>query len=228
MNNLLFIDGIFYVGGNFTLADAIRPLPVNNIAAYSAPNESWHSLSAGVNGPVTKINTLLVNVTMGKPEAVIVINGDFDLLLEFGSNNAIDTDGLGVWVPSAQNWLNNIPAAHPAFVGQLRASTSTLQTKITSNYFTGSIASYGLSAEGVIMLSNKGFEGFDIKMAYGPTTNSINSGLFYEKGDRNVIVLGGQFKFRGPMILFCIISLSSTDQTGIASRVHSTYPSMAR
>ena len=196
---MLLDEGTLYVGGNFASTNDVVPLSLNHFASYSTQNRTWHALGAGVNGPVTRLNTLLINITAGKPEIAIIINGDFNQILAFGNNKAIGTDGLGVWVPAYQNWLDNLHTAHPAFVGQLSTSTGTMGMISASNYFAGTIASYGSSANGVIFLAGPVIESIGLKLARSSSMNStsISSGLFFQPDGVNVTVLGGQFAFQG-------------------------------
>ena len=190
--NLLFVGGAFNnlaVGGLSGL---------NNIAVYSVEEDRWDSLGAGVNGVVTNINPLLFNITGLETETIIIVNGLFTQLQAFNGNDAVLTNGIGVWVPSANNWLSNLNISQPAFYGQL---TSSAQTPDLGLLVTGSLVSYGLSASSVISFSYDSgsfrFQDLGLHVRENNKKIGITTGLFYAKDGLFITVVGGSFAARG-------------------------------
>ena len=160
---------------------------------YSINENVWKALGAGVNGPVTAINPLLFNTSASETETVIIVNGMFDELLSFDESGPTRTQGIGVWVPSAKNWLSNLNSSKPAFYGQL---TSSIRVAGSGLLVAGSLASYGLSASELITFSyDSGFNfgNLGLNDNFAAERSSIGAGLFYTEDGFNLTVLGGKF-----------------------------------
>jgi len=205
----LFLNGsLLYVGGKFTNTSTGGSTGLSNVAAYDTSKNTWNALGAGVNGLVTNIVPLLMNITINEPETVITLTGDFNQILAFGSNNSVAVTGFAVWVPSRNNWLQNLPISTMDINGQLTAS---VDLPGGGSLFAGSISSSQLSANGAAALSS-GLSTFPvhIQSAAAQSSSSLSkrdtssqnvsgvvTGLFYENGGRNVTVLGGHFTATG-------------------------------
>jgi hypothetical protein len=201
----MFANGtLLYVGGNFTSTSKSASTGLNNIAAYDTSTNAWNALGAGVNGRVFNIVPLSLNISSSNPETVITITGNFDQILAFGSNQSIAVSGFAVWVPSHNNWLQNIDAVTISLKGQLSAA---VDVPTGGQLFAGSLSSETLSANGVVSLSS-GLSTLpiNIQQSQSQSSNSlvkraannqnvtgIVTGLYYESGGRNVTVLGGHF-----------------------------------
>ena len=204
--SLYLDDDTLYVAGNFTNTSTAGTDDLTNVASYSTTSKQWAALGAGVNGLAASIAYLSLNVTAGKPETVIAFSGDFDQILAFGSNPAVSVSGLAIWVPSRNNWLDNINAQVPSIQGQLSV---TIDIPGGGSLFAGSLSSQGLSASGVVSLSTSaslGLSGLGLQVqpqtSPAPTrkrslsTQNITgvvAGVFYETSSRNVTILGGHF-----------------------------------
>ena len=194
---------LLYVGGNFTNTQNGSVPGLNNIAAYDTTKQAWIALGAGVNGPITSIVPLTINVTVDEPEPCITFNGFFDQLIAWGSNKNVSVQGFGVWVPSRQNWLENLNLQSQSVTGQLSTTTN-----VTNGLplFAGTLSSQDQSAQDVVSLTssplrlnslNAGIQ----QQPAGPVTRKraisgqnatgVVTGLFYTGNGQNITVLGG-------------------------------------
>ncbi|ESZ99572.1 hypothetical protein SBOR_0045 [Sclerotinia borealis F-4128] len=201
---MLLNDTILYVAGNFSSNTvSTTTAGLSNIAAYDTTQNKWSALGAGVNGQVSSVVPISMNITTNKPETVITLTGDFDQLLAFGSNSSVAVSGFAIWVPSHDNWLQNLDLATMAINGQLTAAVNASGDYI----FAGSLSSSQLAVNGVVSLS-PGLSPFPVNIqASQPQSTStlskrdtasqnvsgVVTGLFYESGSRNVTILGGHF-----------------------------------
>jgi hypothetical protein len=192
-----------YVGGNFTSTSKTASTGLNHIAAYDTSKNAWDPLGAGVNGRVFDIVPLSLNIS-STLETVITITGNFDQILAFGSNQSVAVSGFAVWVPSRNNWLQNIGATTISLEGQL---SSAIDLPTGGQLFSGSLSSETLSAHGVVSISS-GLSALPLQIQPSQaqssgslgkrSTNSQNvtgavTGLYYVSGDRNITVVGGHF-----------------------------------
>jgi hypothetical protein len=201
-------DSLLFVGGRFTNTSTGGSTGLNNVAAYDTSKNTWTALGAGVNGLVTNIVPLLMNITTNQPETVITLTGDFDQVLAFGSNRSVAVTGFAVWVPSQNNWLQNLPNPTMTVNGEL---TAFVDLPGGGSLFAGSLSSSQLSANSAVALSS-GLSTFPvhIQSAAAQSSSSLSkratsiqnvsgvvTGLFYNNGGRNVTILGGHFTATG-------------------------------
>ena len=209
----MFLDGsMIYLGGNFTNTVDNSVEGLNNFGVYDIDNDQWITCGAGVDGVVIDIVPMMLNVTAGKEEGCISVNGDFTSVNAYESNDAFDADGFAVWVPAKKAWLNNLPNAEVAITGKLL--TETTVPGMQYPLYAGQITSQALSISGVAELYGAESPfltsiGIDIqpstssssmsKRAIDPTQNitGVYIGLFYEDNNKNVTVLGGHFSATG-------------------------------
>ena len=203
---LFAFEDLLFIGGNFTntAKDSIPGL--NNVALYHTSNQSWSALGAGVNGRVSTIVPLELNVTSNHPEMCITINGDFDQVLASSSGASFSALGFAVWVPSRNNWLQNLNVHSMAVSGKLTASTNvtgmtpilagTLSTQamqirdavsLTSNPL--SINSFGVN----IQPQQAGNSTKRKRAVSGQNVTGVVTGLFYHNMGQNITILGGHF-----------------------------------
>ncbi|KAL8943748.1 MAG: hypothetical protein Q9216_000854 [Gyalolechia sp. 2 TL-2023] len=203
---LELFDDLLYIGGNFT--DTINgSVPgLDNFAAYNTVSQSWVALGAGVRGRVNTIVPLELNVTENQPETCITVNGNFDQLEAFGSSPAISVQGFGVWVPSRQNWLQNLNLNTRTITGQLSSATNITGS---SPLLAGTISSQGVpGAQNAVSLTSDPLQlnslGIKIepqqvtpnmrkRAVNGQNVTGAVTGLFHRNGDLNVTVVGGHF-----------------------------------
>ncbi|KAF7923841.1 uncharacterized protein EAE98_007659 [Botrytis deweyae] len=201
---MLLEDSTLYVAGNFSSnSGSTTTAGLNNIAAYDITQNKWSALGAGVNGKVTSVVPISLNITANTPENVITLTGDFNQLIAFGSNSSVSVSGFAIWVPSHDNWLQNLNIAAMSINGQLTAAVNASGDAI----FAGSLSSSQLGANGVVSLAS-GLSPFPVKIqaTQAQSTSTLSkrntasqnvsgvvTGLFYENGSRNITILGGHF-----------------------------------
>ncbi|KAL9604782.1 MAG: hypothetical protein Q9219_000230 [cf. Caloplaca sp. 3 TL-2023] len=197
---------LLFIGGNFTdTANGTIP-GLNNFAAYNTVSQSWVALGSGVHGRVNTIVPLELNVTENQPETCVTVNGDFDQLEAFGSSPALPVQGFGVWVPSRQNWLQNLNLDTRTISGQLSTTTNITGS---SALLAGTISSQGVpGAQDAVSLTSKPLQlnSLGIKVqpqqasptmhkraVNGQNVTGAVAGLFHKNGKLNVTVVGGHF-----------------------------------
>ncbi|QSZ30019.1 hypothetical protein DSL72_004537 [Monilinia vaccinii-corymbosi] len=243
----MLLDGTtLYVAGTFSSnAGSTTTTGLSNIAAYDVTQNKWSALGAGVNGHVSSVVPISMNITANKPETVITLTGGFDQLLAFGSNASVAVSGFAIWVPSHSNWLQNLNIATMSIKGQLTAAVNASGDYI----YAGSISSTQLGTNGVVSLS-PGLSPFpvDIHPSTSQNTSStlpkrdnphrnisgVVTGLFYENDSRNFTILGGHFtatSTNGTDVhnLVFIDGANGNKVTGLGSEIDagSTFRSMA-
>lgn len=239
-----FVFGkLLFLGGNFT--DTINPSTpgLSNVAAFDTSKQTWQALGSGVDGPVSSIVPLQMNITNGQPETCITINGKLNQVLASGSSPAFSvTDGFAIWVPSRNDWLKNLNVATTAIKGQLSTATN-----ITGSapLLAGSISSKGMSLSDAAELTTSGSPalnslglhiqpqpvGSSSKRKRALSAQNVTGaavGLFDADNGRNITVLGGHFTAtasNGSTINNLVIVNSTSDGsstvTGIGSGLSS-------
>ncbi|KAL8834049.1 MAG: hypothetical protein Q9170_003941 [Blastenia crenularia] len=197
---------LLYIGGNFTNTVDGSVSGLNNFAAYDTISHSWVALGSGVRGRVNTIVPLELNVTENQPETCMTVNGNFDQLEAFGSAPAVPVQGFGVWVPSRQNWLQNLNLNTRTITGQLSTTTN-----ITGGdpLLAGTVSSQGVpGAQDAVSLTAKPLQlnslGIKIqpqqvaptkhkRAVSGQNVTGAVTGLFHKNGKLNVTVVGGHF-----------------------------------
>ena len=202
-----------YVGGNFTNTEKNDTQGLNNVGVYSTSDNKWLPLGAGVNGPVLNVIALSLNVTANDQENVIALTGSFTQILPFSGNAASTVQGLAIWVPSKQNWLQVFGNQMPSIKGQVTAAVS---VPGGPNLYAGTLAASGQIANDAVTLATSGpltISGLStniqpstvqqsplrkraLNATAGPDGSNVTgvvTGFFYDNGGRNVTVLGGHF-----------------------------------
>ena len=196
---------LLFIGGNFTNTMNGSVPGLNNVAIFNTTSQIWEALGAGVSGAVDSVVTLEVNVTTDQPEVCVSVNGFFDQILATGSSKAISVAGFAIWVPTQQNWLQNLNLQSPAISGQLSAMTNVTGS---ATLLAGTLSSQDMSAEDAVSLTSNPLAIDALKVGIqpqqigpvtrkraisGPNTTGVVTGLFYNNGGLNVTVLGGAF-----------------------------------
>lgn len=196
VNTLYLTQDLLFAGGDFTDTANTTTSNLAHVAFYSILEQHWQALGAGVNGPVSQLNPLKVNITPGAaPENVVVVNGDFDQLQEFENNSMVSVNGLGIWVPSAQNWLQNLAIDQLAFYGQLSScATNNITMQESDLICVGTLFFYGLRASSAIglafdpmVISNLGLK------TLSSNGSGATTGLSYQENRLNLTMIAGQF-----------------------------------
>ena len=203
---------LLFVGGNFTNTETSKTDGLQYVAFFDTVSSTWSPLGGGVDGPVTSIVPLVLNVTDG-PETCVTISGPFGQVLADGSAKPFNVTGLAIWVPSRKQWINNLNVQAPSIKGQLIASVNV--TADGSPLLAGTISSQGfalgdsaaLSAtSGVPSLSSLGLQiqpksssssGIQRRASGNPNVTGVVTGLFDTDNGRNLTILAGHFSAAG-------------------------------
>ena len=210
VSSIFAYDNLLYIGGNFTNTLNGSVAGLSNVAAFDPARNVWQALGAGVSGAVATIVSLEVNVTTDTPETCITVNGFFDQLNGWGSYSPVNVSGFGIWVPSRQNWLQNLHLPSQSITGQLTTMTNVTKPNTTTEFalLAGTISSQDMSSQDAVYLRsdpttlqsiNVGIQPQPIgpitrkRALSGQDITGAVTGLFHAAGNLNVTVLGGHF-----------------------------------
>ena len=234
VSSLLTYNNLLYIGGNFTNTLNGSVTGLNNVAAFDPTTNVWQALGAGVSGAVSNIVSLEVNVTTDKPETCITVNGFFDQLNGWDSYPPINVSGFGIWVPSRQNWLQNLHLPSQAITGQLTAMTNVTKPNTTEfALLAGILSSQDMSSQDAVYLKsnpttlqslNVGIQPQPIgpvtrkRALSGQDITGAVTGLFHASGSLNVTVLGGHFTATASngSVINNLVILNGTSVTGLS------------
>ena len=199
---------LLFVAGNFTDTVSTSTAGIKHVAVYDVEGRTWSPLGGGVNGPVERIVPLLLNTTMGKPETCITVNGHFTQVLDSGTKPSFDVDGFAIWVPSHNDWLQNLDIQAQSIKGSLTAATNITGD---SPLLAGTIQSQGWALSDAVALStqdgNANLAPIGLRESPAGTVSSklrkrevisqnvtgAVTGLFVTDDNRNITVLAGHF-----------------------------------
>ena len=209
VSSIVTYNNLLYIGGNFTNTLNGSVTGLNNVAAFDPTTDVWQALGAGVSGAVSNIVSLEVNVTTDRPETCITVNGLFNQLNGWDSYPPVNVSGFGIWVPSRQNWLQNLHLPSQAITGQLTAMTNVTKPNATEfALLAGVLSSKDMSSQDAVYLKsnpttiqslNAGIQPQPIgpvtrkRALSGQDITGAVAGLFHASGSLNVTVLGGHF-----------------------------------
>ncbi|KAK5113101.1 hypothetical protein LTR62_003680 [Meristemomyces frigidus] len=204
---------MLYFGGNFSNTADNSVSGLSNVAAYDTSSSSWQALGAGVDGQVSALVELAVNLTTNNPVSCLTINGDFTSVNGFNGNAAFSAEGLAVWVPSRNNWLHNLPNAPVTITGQLTAMTNVTGY---SALYAGQLASHTNGYNGAAELVGSGRPSLETMgltlittsstasngsssqrkraLQAGQSYSGVYNGLYYSKNGLNITIAGGSFQ----------------------------------
>ncbi|KAF2099762.1 hypothetical protein NA57DRAFT_65681 [Rhizodiscina lignyota] len=240
--NFLYQNGsLVYVGGSFNNTRDGTVGGLNGVAVYDTSAKTWRALGSGVNGSVTNIVPLQVN-----NEPTIAISGFFDQVLRMGNAPSFAADGIALWDPARENWVNNLNISSIAIEGALSAMT---EVPGFQPLYAGSVSSSASAAHDAVELTqNNGLslqqlpinvqdtQADDstitkrdltlVKRAAGNSTNTGSgaaTGLMYDQNGFNITAIGGHFTAtagNGSQINNLLIINGSTQSvTGISSGI---------
>lgn len=200
------LDDFLYVGGNFTDINKGSVEGLSNVAAYQYSRDSWVPLGAGLDGPVEAVVQMQLNISKSSPEKVIVFSGSFTQILASGSSSAMSVDGMAIWLPSSNAWLENLNVTKQALAGQLYAAAVLPNSTWIG---AGTLASLGLAISGAAGLRSQSGEvnlqQLPINLASSTPQSSsrkrdvsqnatgVTTGTYYTSNGQNVTVFGGHF-----------------------------------
>lgn len=124
--SIAVVNDIIVVGGEFQAAkyNSSDTEGLSYIARYSLENDSWTALDNGVNGPVSNIIEMALNISDKAYEA-LAINGKFSKVLEYDSEDAFIAKGFALWLPDVQEWASRSDLSLPYMKGFISSSAST-------------------------------------------------------------------------------------------------------
>lgn len=199
--NCLFVnDNELWAAGSFDSTQDGSATSLGNAAVYDISAQTWSALGAGVDGPVSSLVALTMNISSTTPEVVISLTGNFSNINSFGNNSAVSTNGFAIWVPSQSNWLANLDFAVEYLNGRL--TTSILNVTGSEALYAGSVVSEQLAAVGAARLSEQGSNndlvlgGLVSGVQSGSSTSTASgviTGAFLDSNGLNITILAGQF-----------------------------------
>lgn len=200
-----------WVGGSFSNTQDNSVTGLANVAVYNISTSTWGALGAGVNGPVSSVVPLTMNISSSTPEVVISLTGNFSQLNAFGSNLAVSTNGFGVWIPSQANWLTNLEIDVEYLDGRL--TSSVLEVTGSAPLYGGSVLSAQLGSVDEASLSESNSDLSIGTYSAAVLSDSVNAseplatvdtlstgslsgvfaGAFLDTSSLNVTILAGHF-----------------------------------
>ncbi|KIX05819.1 uncharacterized protein Z518_03791 [Rhinocladiella mackenziei CBS 650.93] len=208
VSGLFSLRDFLYIGGNFTNTNQDGVEGLNNVAAYQYSTDTWVPLGAGLDGSVEAVVPMPLNISSNGSETVIAFSGSFSQIRAFGSTPATPANGLAIWVPSRQAWLETLDIEKQALVGRLFAASF-----LPNNTWlgAGTIASLGFAISGAAgMRSQSGevqLEPLPIDITPSTTQSMLRkravpdpqnatgiiTGTYYSGNGQNVTIFGGHF-----------------------------------
>jgi len=204
----MYLDGTkLYVSGEFSSTQKNGVQGMSNVGVYDTDSNTWTALGAGVNGKAFHVVPMKINLTANEPETAITFTGEFTECSAFGGNPAVPVNGLAVWMPSRNNWLQNVDQPVPRYSGTLTAAV--LDLPGGGSLYAGSLASSSIGANGDASLTGGQLNGFPVKIEAPEQQSSSNltrrdisseggvtgvvTGLIHVNGGTNITVLAGHF-----------------------------------
>lgn len=209
--SVLYQNGsLLYAGGNFTSSGDNSIEGLDGVALFDTGSNKWSPLGAGVNGTVSSIVPLQLNITSSDLENVVTVTGSFSEVNGFGQNASFPANGFAVWVPSHGNWLHNLGYATMMITGQLITSTnvpnsSPLYAGSVSSQVMGQTDAVGLTGSGQptlqslnvkISANSSASSGSMMKRAPATTATDVSgvvTGQYFMNNGMNITILGGHF-----------------------------------
>jgi Cortical protein marker for cell polarity len=206
---------IIYIGGSFNgTLNSTGPQGLSGVAAYNTNNNTWSPLGAGLSGTVNYIVPFQINLSASKNTVLALgISGIFSQILPFAGAAAIPVNNFAVWIPSQNNWLQNLNVPTISVQGILTAQTSVLNNP---PLFAGSVSSYDVDSTGAVEITGPStLEAFPVQIqsqssSSGPSTRKrqatnstvpttptnqtgVLAGLFTTANSKNLTVFAGHF-----------------------------------
>lgn len=204
-------DSLVYYGGSFTGTADNSTTGLNHVAAYSLTDDKWIPLGAGVDGNVSSIVPLKLNISNDATAECIAISGDFSSVYAFAGTPSFPASGFAVWVVHQSNWLHNLANTTISVTGDLTAYTQAPN----ESFWAGTVVVRTKGTSDVVQLVNSGTSfrtlGVQLGSSNATTTNTptiakrassnstifsssgVYAGLYYYENNLNITVLGGAF-----------------------------------
>ncbi|KAF3911790.1 hypothetical protein AA313_de0207122 [Arthrobotrys entomopaga] len=208
----MFLNGqsIYFAGAFNDTASSSTP-GLSHVASYDIGAKKWASLGTGLDGAPVKIVAMPVNIS-SSTETVFVFSGSFTKILASDTVPEVSVDGMAIWVPSQNEWLERLSNATFELTGFL---SQVVTIPDSPPFFSGSLlySKPGLSGGAEFKQEkNKTLEfqplGIDISIpptsrnsnkkraldsSLGLQLNGVQTGAFYQNGKSDVTILGGRF-----------------------------------
>jgi len=209
VESLYVNDTLMYAVGSFTNMRNGTLAGLNNIAAYNFTNNAWQAIGAGVNGPVDTAMPVAVNTTTGMTLQCVAFSGSFSQIEAYGTYQAAPVNGIALWVPAMNNWLNHLNVATISLGGLLSSYTNVTGVGLL---YAGAVNSQALGISGAAALGAEGklaLEQLPIQIqpsTQGPSSanskravarenvDGVVAGTFYEQNGLNITILAGHFE----------------------------------
>jgi len=208
--NTMYASGdLIYIGGAFSGTRDDTTKEVTGVGAYDTARNAWVALGAGVNGVVSDIVPISLNLTSGVEEC-IAVSGDFSAVRpNTDAANAVEVEGFAIWVPSGGRWLETMED-----VISLSGLLSAVVISDGIPIFAGSMASNTMASSGAVYLLDVD----DTRNTLAPSAlemvttrdaasrkrdvspqnvTGVVTGLFYVDDGKNLTILGGNFEAEG-------------------------------
>ncbi|KAL5596912.1 hypothetical protein BROUX41_006409 [Berkeleyomyces rouxiae] len=199
-----------YAGGSFINATNGDVQGLTNVGLFDIDSQSWSALGAGVNGPVSYVVPMDINLLNKTTERVIAFTGSFNQCIAFDNYLSTEADGLAVWVPSARNWIQNLEG-FPLYNGFVSAAVNNVSN--VGSLVAGSVTSSSLGAPGAVTLTEGTLGTFSIHVLNNTQSSQSSSntnltkranletmpssgvlaGTFFSSSNRNLTILAGHF-----------------------------------
>ncbi|KAF3933842.1 hypothetical protein ABW19_dt0201194 [Dactylella cylindrospora] len=200
---------LMYLAGDFNDTVDEETAGLSHVAAYNVDSGEWSALGSGLDGTPAKIVSLPLNISETL-ETTYVFSGDFTKILATGSAPEVEVDGLAIWVPSKNEWLQRLSDAPYSITGYL---ADRVEIPNGPSIFGGSLLFTEAGFSGGIGLSNIDNQiqlvplGVDISIpelstqtstrkravdsSLGLQLNGVQAGAFDKAS--NITILGGRF-----------------------------------
>jgi hypothetical protein len=155
VNTMYENNNAIYVGGAFNGTSGVGgPSGISGIALYNTTTNAWSPLGAGVNGIVNYIVPFQLNLTSSKlSDLALAVSGQFSQVLGFTGASTATVNNFAVWIPSRNNWLQNLNLSTVTLQGILTAATDTMSN---GTFYAGSVSSFDVGASGAVEINNSG------------------------------------------------------------------------
>lgn len=199
---------ILYAGGNFTSTADNTVQGLNGVAAFDTTKNVWSALGAGVNGTVSHIVPLQVNLSSTEVVTAIAISGDFAQVNAFNGRSSLPSSGFALWVPTRNDWYHNVAPGQATYTGQLVAQAN---VPGSSPLYAGSLTVQNYNISDIVGLTGSGQPvlqpyGIEISAAQNSSQASVSkrdtssssmsgvvAGRFYAENGMNLTILVGHF-----------------------------------
>ncbi|KAJ5709562.1 hypothetical protein N7493_009853 [Penicillium malachiteum] len=187
------LNEYLYVGGQFTDTSDGGADGLYHVVSYSFSSKEWSAMGQGLNGPVSTVYPIDLNVSSSINETTIAVSGNFTQIRATDSHAAVPVSGFAIWVPSNKTWLQSLNVTQMEFAGQLNAVASVNATTVLA----GNLATDGYTAADAISLQNDDDDlsllPFTMDLNQSASTGGLYTGVYDVESDRNLTIFGGQF-----------------------------------